>query len=150
MDNEKGCLDINECAAPTSVCSPLQFCVNAEGSYKCLECDRSCAGCTGDGPDMCINCAKGYVLKDGLCSGKQDIFCMKKYFRFFFFFVDAEQETRKQQVLITRYLTYLGLCIATCIIFQRSVALAAVIGLVVAVYISVSEYMLNKPQTPIL
>lgn len=69
LDKEKGCLDINECAAPKSVCSPLQFCVNTEGSYKCLECDRSCAGCTGDGPDMCINCAEGYILKDGLCAG---------------------------------------------------------------------------------
>lgn len=70
MNKEKGCLDINECAEAKSVCNPLQFCVNTEGSYKCLECDRSCAGCTGDGPDMCINCAKGYLLKDGLCIGE--------------------------------------------------------------------------------
>lgn len=68
-DKEKGCLDINECTAPTSPCGPLQFCVNTEGSYKCLECDNSCAGCTGDGPDLCINCAKGYILKDGMCVG---------------------------------------------------------------------------------
>lgn len=72
-DKEKGCLDLNECAAPKSFCKPTQFCVNIEGSYKCLECDRSCAGCTGDGPDMCINCAEGYVLRDGLCTGKQNI-----------------------------------------------------------------------------
>lgn len=47
-------------------------------------------------------------------------------------------------MLITRYLTYLGLCFATCIVFQRSVVLAAVLGLLIAVYISTSEYMLNK------
>lgn len=57
---------------------------------------------------------------------------------------------RRQRVFVTRYLTYLGLCIATCIIFQRSIALAAAIGLMVAVYISVSEYMLNEPNAPVL
>lgn len=70
MDKEKGCLDVNECAAPKSPCTPLQFCVNTEGGYRCLDCDRSCAGCTGDGPDMCINCASGYYKKDNMCIGK--------------------------------------------------------------------------------
>lgn len=37
---------------------------------------------------------------------------------------------------------------ATCIVFQRSIVLAAVLGLVVAIYISVSEYTLNKPPVP--
>lgn len=68
-DNEKGCVDVNECAASLPVCSSQQFCVNTEGSYKCLECDRACAGCTGDGPDMCIRCASGYFLKEGICNG---------------------------------------------------------------------------------
>lgn len=70
MDNEKGCLDINECASSTPVCRPSQFCINSDGSYKCLECDRSCEGCTGDGPDMCIRCAAGYILKDNMCTSK--------------------------------------------------------------------------------
>lgn len=61
--------------------------------------------------------------------------------------LDAEQEQRKQHVFITRYLTYFGLCVATCIIFQRNVMLAAIIGLAVGIYISVSEYMLNTPPT---
>lgn len=129
MNEEKGCLDINECASVKAVCGPLQFCVNNEGSYRCLECDRSCAGCTGDGPDMCIDCANGFMLINNMC-------------------VDSEQEQRKQHVFITRYLTYFGLCIATCIIFQRNVMLAAIIGLAVGIYISVSEYILNTP--PIL
>lgn len=126
---DKGCVDLNECADPKPVCKPLQFCVNNEGSYKCLSCDKSCAGCTGDGPDMCIRCASGYMLIDNVC-------------------VDAEQESRKQYVHLTRYLTYLGLCIATCIVFQKSVPLAAIIGLAVACYITMSEYILNTPPKP--
>lgn len=61
---------------------------------------------------------------------------------------DAEQENRKHHVRLTRYLTYLGLCLATCIIFQRSVILAAIIGLAVAAYITTSEYILNSPPRP--
>ncbi|XP_065165071.1 cysteine-rich with EGF-like domain protein 2 isoform X1 [Atheta coriaria] len=128
-DKEKGCLDLNECAAPKSPCSPLQFCVNSDGSYKCLDCDRSCAGCTGDGPDMCIRCASGYVLRENMC-------------------VDSAQESRQNYVLFTRYATYAGLCIATCIIFQRSMVLASAIGLLVGLYITTSEYVLNSAPTP--
>ena len=35
-----------------------------------IECDKSCAGCDGDGPDMCLTCADGYTLKDDLCVGR--------------------------------------------------------------------------------
>ena len=42
-----------------------------------------------------------------------------------------------------RYLTYLGLCVATCILLQRSVSLAAIVGLLVAGYITLSEYHLE-------
>lgn len=68
-DKDKGCLDVNECAAKKSPCTPIQFCVNNDGSYKCLDCDRSCNGCTGDGPDMCIRCASGYILQNNMCIG---------------------------------------------------------------------------------
>lgn len=51
---------------------------------------------------------------------------------------------------LTRYLTYLGLCLATCIIFQRSMLFASIIGLAVGLYISVAEYMLaNENHTGI-
>lgn len=63
-------------------------------------------------------------------------------------FPDAEQESRKHYVRLTRYLTYAGLCLATCIIFQRSIILAAIIGLAVAAYITTSEYILNSPPKP--
>ncbi|XP_023159840.1 cysteine-rich with EGF-like domain protein 2 isoform X3 [Drosophila hydei] len=67
MDTETGCVDINECVDQHRACRPQQFCVNNEGSFSCLECDRSCDGCDGDGPDMCKKCADGYQLKDGKC-----------------------------------------------------------------------------------
>lgn len=70
MDTENGCVDVNECLDNRETCNPQQFCVNNEGSFTCLECDRSCDKCDGDGPDMCKKCAIGYKLKDGKCQGK--------------------------------------------------------------------------------
>lgn len=64
-----GCIDIDECATDKHKCTKNQFCVNSEGSFKCLECDKSCDGCTGDGPDLCNECTDGYELRDGLCKG---------------------------------------------------------------------------------
>ncbi|KRT79886.1 hypothetical protein AMK59_7076 [Oryctes borbonicus] len=130
LKNEKGdCLDINECTSLKPACGPLQFCVNMEGSFKCLKCDKSCAGCTGNGPDMCIKCANGYKLIGKTC-------------------IDDSQESRKQYVYYTRILTYLGLCVATCITYQKNVIVAAIIGLAVAIYITVSEYVLNTSPQP--
>ncbi|EAT34727.1 AAEL013062-PA [Aedes aegypti] len=128
MDSQRGgCTDIDECIT-ANTCTKQQFCVNNEGSFSCLECDKSCDGCDGDGPDMCKKCTDGYELRDGMCT-------------------DVSSEKRNQYVAFTRYLTYLGLCIATCIVLQSSTWLAALVGLAVAVYISVSEYWLNtEPQ----
>lgn len=44
---------------------------------------------------------------------------------------------------MTRYLTYLGLCVATFIIFQNSPMLASGVGVGVALYVTTSEYMLG-------
>ncbi|XP_036327999.1 cysteine-rich with EGF-like domain protein 2 [Rhagoletis pomonella] len=120
-----GCQDINECLLQNRPCRPNQFCVNDEGSYTCLECDRSCEGCDGDGPDMCRKCAAGFALKDGKCQ-------------------DESSEQRDQFVNITRLLTYFGLCIATCVIFQSSTHIAYIVGAAVAIYIAASEYWLNS------
>lgn len=130
MTAENGCVDVNECVLP-DVCKHNQFCVNEEGNYSCIECDAACSGCYGDGPDMCIKCAPGYFLQDNFC-------------------VVMTARQWAQTSTLTRYLTYFGLCVATCIIFQKNVIVASVIGLAVAVYVSVSEYMLssinNEPQ----
>lgn len=49
---------------------------------------------------------------------------------------------RKTQENFARYATYFGLCVATCIIFQNNVYAASAIGLLVGLYISISEYIL--------
>lgn len=65
-----GCIDVDECATGRHTCTRNQFCVNGEGSHQCLDCDRSCDGCNGDGPDLCDKCADGFELRDGLCKGE--------------------------------------------------------------------------------
>ncbi len=57
-------------------------------------------------------------------------------------------ERRENWVTFTRYLTYLGLCIATCVILQSSTWAASAVGLAVALYISVSEYWLHTNPSP--
>lgn len=59
-------------------------------------------------------------------------------------FADLTSEKRSNYVTVTRYITYLGLCIATCVIFQSSTWLAALVGIAVACYISLSEYWLSS------
>ncbi|XP_069692770.1 cysteine-rich with EGF-like domain protein 2 isoform X5 [Periplaneta americana] len=70
MDTEKGCLDVNECFMKPNPCTRNEFCVNNDGSYTCLACDKACESCQGDGPDMCDKCAEGYSLKDNICVGR--------------------------------------------------------------------------------
>ncbi|XP_015510300.1 cysteine-rich with EGF-like domain protein 2 [Neodiprion pinetum] len=124
MIEEKGCIDINEClVSGKKACVGNKFCVNKEGSFDCLDCDKACDGCTGDGPDMCIKCIEGHRKKDNIC-------------------VDSDLLGRKKTENIARYSTYFGLCLATCIILQRNVYAASLIGLLVGIYISVSEYMI--------
>uniref|UniRef100_A0A8D9BEM2 Cysteine-rich with EGF-like domain protein 2 n=1 Tax=Cacopsylla melanoneura TaxID=428564 RepID=A0A8D9BEM2_9HEMI len=65
-DKDIGCYDINECSQE-DICETNKFCVNTEGSYRCMQCDPSCNGCDGDGPDMCQKCAQGYKLVDNIC-----------------------------------------------------------------------------------
>ncbi|XP_045481397.1 cysteine-rich with EGF-like domain protein 2 [Harmonia axyridis] len=122
MDDNDGCIDVDECTSSKSPCKTGKFCVNNIGSYQCLFCDRSCQSCTGDGPDMCDKCAEGYIMKHKRC-------------------VDAEEESRKQYLNFTRYLFYIGLCIATYIVFKKNIVLAAIIGAAVSIYVIMSEYL---------
>ncbi|XP_070161933.1 cysteine-rich with EGF-like domain protein 2 [Polyergus mexicanus] len=119
----EGCFDIDECTKSDEICPGNQFCINKEGSYTCLACDKACNGCTGDGPDMCIKCAEGHHKKDNMC-------------------INSDLLGRKKKENLARYLTYFGLCVAICIILQRNIYAASIIGLLVAIYISVSEYMI--------
>ena len=124
MHTEHGCSDIDECVE-SKPCAGNKFCVNTEGSFRCMKCDKACDGCEGDGPDACAACAMGYTRnKDGLC-------------------ISEETAGRIFTISNTRFFTYIGLCIAACIIFQRSVAVAGILGVVIAVYITISEYYLQ-------
>jgi len=123
-DTEHGCTDLDECVV-SRPCAGNKFCVNTEGSFRCMRCDKSCDGCDGDGPDNCAKCGDGYVKnKDGLC-------------------ITEEAASKIFTISSTRFITYTGLLVATAIIFQRSVPLAGGLGLVVVSYISVSEYFLS-------
>eukprot|EP00096_Caligus_rogercresseyi_P002524 TRINITY_DN1469_c0_g1_i1.p1 TRINITY_DN1469_c0_g1~~TRINITY_DN1469_c0_g1_i1.p1 ORF type:complete len:326 (-),score=80.59 TRINITY_DN1469_c0_g1_i1:232-1209(-) len=64
MDTEHGCTDIDECAVSTP-CSGNKFCVNTEGTFRCMHCDKSCNGCHSEGPDSCLECAEGYQKNEG-------------------------------------------------------------------------------------
>lgn len=79
---------------------------------------------------MCLQCAENYTLHNDVC---------------------VEQRTRNRQIHVsmTRYGTYIGLCIATCIILRKNLYLASVIGLVVALYIGLAEYTLTGTPSPL-
>ena len=125
---KEGCHDRDECAeaakAGSKICQKNEFCVNNEGSYACHKCDKSCASCSGDGPDSCLECAPGYTLSNNVC-------------------VTNEAAGRIFNLSNVRYLTYGGLIVATAIIFHRSTLVAGLLGLVVVAYISLSEYYLQ-------
>lgn len=120
-----GCSDIDECIrSGNKICGDNTFCVNTEGSYFCYECDRACNGCHGDGPDMCLKCAKGYNLDRGNC-------------------VALKKTILPPEANYYRYAIYTGLCVCTCIIFHNNVYFASLVGISVAMYIGVSEYVMS-------
>ena len=90
-----------------------------------MNCDKSCKKCLDQGPENCVECADGFIR-----SG-QDRVCVK------------DNSGKVLSIANARYFTYGGLCIATCIIFQKSTVVAGLLGLVVAVYVSIAEYYLN-------
>ncbi|XP_076329288.1 protein disulfide isomerase Creld1-like isoform X4 [Tachypleus tridentatus] len=58
--------------------------------------------------------------------------------------IEKAVQDRTLHAELARYSTYLGLSIATCIIFRRNILLASVIGVLVATYIGLSEYTLGE------
>jgi len=124
-DKEYGCVDIDECnELKRNPCQKNTFCVNTEGSYLCYDCDKSCDGCHGDGPDMCTRCAEDYKLEGNVC-------------------VSERPDHQETQMEMSRYITYLGLCMSTCIVFRNNIYIASVIGCIVATYIGIAEYTIN-------
>uniref|UniRef100_A0A8C9KM42 protein disulfide-isomerase n=1 Tax=Panthera tigris altaica TaxID=74533 RepID=A0A8C9KM42_PANTA len=47
----------------------LEVCCSP-GTYgpDCLECDSTCVGCTGKGPEQCKECVPGYTKESGQCA----------------------------------------------------------------------------------
>lgn len=126
-ENEYGCFDVDECeAGRPDPCPPNSFCINTEGSYMCYQCDQACDGCNGDGPDSCLKCAKDHVIKDGACVHSNPKPLFPAY-----------------EASPARYVTYLGLCLVTCIIFRHNIFVASAIGIAVAMYIMASERSLD-------
>ncbi|XP_074597281.1 cysteine rich with EGF like domains isoform X2 [Brevipalpus obovatus] len=124
-DPDIGCMDIDECMdLPKNPCKKNTFCINTEGSFECFECDKACDGCHADGPDNCRKCAPSYKMNEGICVG-------------------GKME-REEHLEASRYATYVGLCIATCIIFRKNIFIASGIGLLVALYISAAEYTVRE------
>ncbi|CAH0405732.1 unnamed protein product [Chilo suppressalis] len=121
FDSDEGCLDINECD-DVNRCSKDQFCLNSIGSFTCMQCDKSCSGCHGDGPDMCRKCASGYSKKGEFC------------------IADREDEDSSDKLTLTRYMTYVGLLIATGILLPKSTSLGSFVGAMVLSYIVGAEY----------
>ena len=116
---------LDECKAGAS-CGSHQFCLNLEGSHRCMNCDQACKKCHAEGPENCIECAEGYMRSS------QDRKCIK------------DESGKILTIANARYFTYGGLCIATAIIFQRSTLVAGALGLTIAMYISFSEYHLQN------
>jgi len=123
MNTEHGCMDTDECII-NKPCPKGKFCVNNEGSYRCVNCDKACDGCDADGPDNCLKCAEGYSLKNKFCVA------------------DKPAQGKIFNIDNTRFFTYAGLVVATCIILHKNHVVASVVGVVVAVYISFTEYYL--------
>jgi hypothetical protein len=98
-------------------------CGSGSGSPTLVFFSQACNGCDGDGPDNCAACAEGYTLKEnGACVA------------------DKNPTGRLFHMDNTRFFTYVGLVVATAIIFNRSWVLASAIGAFVSVYIGFTEY----------
>lgn len=113
------CTDINECSDLSS-CKDRQYCINQEGSYKCIMCDRTCKSCSGRGFSNCTSCEDSSVLWSGFCINDE----LKS---------DILRNTLKRAAL------YSGLLIIAFILFRNSKSLASITILIIAIYIYYSE-----------
>lgn len=73
---------------------------------------------------MCLSCADGFKLEGKVC-------------------VNENPSHHESQMEMSRYVTYLGLCMATCIILRNNIYAASVIGVIVAFYIGIAEYTIG-------
>lgn len=118
LDSGK-CVDVNECSNH-GVCKANQYCVNKQGSYKCLACDKSCLTCEGAGSKNCTSCDEPLLLWSGACL----------------------DETLKNDLIydaLKRVILYLVLLSLTYYVSRTSALLASVIVMAIASYIHFTE-----------
>lgn len=113
------CVDVDECLI-TTTCKSNQYCVNRAGSYSCKNCHQTCNSCVDAGPSNCTACDPSHVLWSGMC-------------------IDDHMKSDLLQNALKRLSLYCGLLIITYFTFRKSKFLAALVVLIVAVYIYYSE-----------
>lgn len=126
---EFGCQDIDECLYDEPVCHSDHFCVNTPGSFNCIACHKSCASCVGDAPNECKECKPEFTRHEDRC-------------------LDSNEWWRIMRANWGQYVTYFGLCVATLIVLKKSLILASILGVAVALYIGMSQYTLSSGTSP--
>ncbi|KAL8611821.1 hypothetical protein ACOMHN_053542 [Nucella lapillus] len=59
--------DTAKCASLN--CTSDKYCFEGTQELLCLACNTACVGCNGPGPKECKQCAVGFFLSDGTCTG---------------------------------------------------------------------------------
>lgn len=113
------CVDVNECVNH-GACKTDQYCVNKQGSYKCLACDKTCQSCDGAGSKNCTSCDATLSLWSGAC-------------------VDETLKSELFYDALKRVLLYLLLFCITYYVSRTSALLASVIVMAIASYIYFAE-----------
>jgi len=65
LQEDKSCLDINECSNGEAGCVDDEYCENTQGSFECHTCPDQCTTCNGPTMKQCTNCKDGYKLDPG-------------------------------------------------------------------------------------
>lgn len=137
-DESNSCIDINECANESQVCTDNTYCVNTDGSFRCSSCHDSCAGCVGYGPNMCIACAPGYKADDMYhCRSLEEL--------------KAEEELLGHDSLaLIRYLFYIALLVFSVLIFRTNSYLMYILtlGFVMIWIISELDSLYSLEENP--
>lgn len=122
-DQETGCIDVNECSElEVNPCTESTYCSNTVGSFKCLQCNKACKGCSGPGDNMCLKCSENFELIGERCSSK------------------FEPDWTQMWPL---YLSYLFLLVTSIGILRSSPSIGCLVSLITIAFIGIFEFGLN-------